>query len=90
MTLQPEAEAADDREAVVQRLAEKAEANGLEAEHLDDTMHDLAASIAADINNAGLEDQIRHLVAELGPQHTERRLDDLIKARTNQPEEEKE
>jgi hypothetical protein len=87
MTLQPEAEAADDRGAVVQQLAEKAAANGLEAEHLDGLVHELAASIAADINNAGLEDQVRYLVTELGAQHTERQLDELIQGHANPSQE---
>ena len=57
MEIQPEA-AADDRTAVVERLANKADAAGLAAEDLDETVHEFAASIAADVNNGGLEDQI--------------------------------
>jgi hypothetical protein len=75
--LQPEA-GADDRAAVVERLAEKADASGLNAEDLDDVVHDLAASVAADVNNGGLDEQLGYLVAGLGAQHAERQLDELI------------
>jgi hypothetical protein len=89
MELQPEADAtADEHASVVERLAEKADASGLKAEDLDDVVHELAASIAADINNNGLEDQIRYLVGGIGAQHTERQIDDLIADHANPTEEE--
>ena len=76
MELQPESEAT----AVVERLVNKAEAAGLDPEDLDDLVHDLAASVAADVNNGGLEDQIRYLVDGIGAQHTKRQLDELIES----------
>ena len=80
MDIQPEA-VADDRTAVVERLANKADSAGLQPEDLDESVHDLAASIAADVNNGGLEDQLRYLVEGIGAQHTERQLDELIEGR---------
>jgi len=89
MELQPKAAtAADDRAAVVERLVDKADVNRLEAEDLDELVHELAASVAADVNNGSLEDQLHYLVDGLGAQHTERRLDELIKCRANPTEEE--
>lgn len=86
MTLQPETDAAADCAAVVERLVDKAEAGGLRPEDLDEVVHELAASIAADINNAGIEDQIVYLVNGLGPQHTEQQLDDLIESQPKEGE----
>ena len=40
--------------------------------------HELASSVAADINNGGLEDQVRYLVEGLGAQHAERQIDELV------------
>jgi hypothetical protein len=88
MELQPEAAAtADDSDTLAERLADKADASGLKAEDLDEVVHDLAASVAADVNNAGLEGQIRYLLAGLGAQHTERQLDELIAERQPKQEE---
>ena len=75
--------AADDRAIIVDRLAAKADAAGLKPENLDDLIHDLTASVAADINNGGLEDQIACLVEAMGAEHTERELDELIEQHTN-------
>jgi hypothetical protein len=87
MTLQPEADVtAEDRTVVVERLAEKADANGLKAEDLDDLVHELAASSAADVNNAGLEEQLRYLVDGLGAQQTQRQLDELIESQPKEGE----
>ena len=69
----------------IERLVDKADAAGLEPEDLDELVHEFAASIAADINNGGLDDQIRYLVDGMGVQQTERQLDDLIES---QPREE--
>ena len=77
MELQPEV-ADDGRSAEVERLANKADAAGLQPEDFDDLVHDLAASVAADVNNSGLVDQLRYLVDGLGAQHTEQQLDELI------------
>ena len=69
----------------IERLEDKAEAAGLGPEDLDELVHELAASTAADVNNGGLDDQIRYLVEGMGVQQTERQLDDLI---DSQPREE--
>jgi peptide subunit release factor 1 (eRF1) len=76
MELQPESEAT----AVVERLVDKAEAAGLDPEDLDELVHDLTASVAADVNNGGLEDQIRYLVDRVGAQRTEQQLDEVIES----------
>ena len=70
-----------------ERLAEKALTAGLEAEDLYEAIHDLAASVAADVNNGGLEEQISYLIDGLGAQHTEKLLDELIEEHTNQTKE---
>ena len=80
MDLQPAA--SDDQ---IERLVDKADAAGLEPEDLDEIVHEFAASVAADVNNAGLDDQIRYLVDGMGVQQTERQLDDVIES---QPREE--
>jgi hypothetical protein len=79
MELQPEDRAQEqDRRAAVERLVAKAEDAGLVPEDLDDSVHELAASIAADTNNGGLDAQIGYLVAEMGVEGTEKQLDRLI------------
>jgi len=84
-----EAETADDDlTAVVERLASKADSAGLEPEDLDETVHELASSVAADVNNGGLEEQIRYLVEGLGAKHAEKQLDELIEEHAERPEEE--
>jgi hypothetical protein len=82
MELQPEPEAA----AVVERLTDKADTAGLAAEDLDEVVHEFASSVAADVNNGGLEDQIAYLVDGLGAQHTERQIDELIEHQTEEGE----
>jgi len=69
---------AADLAAAVERLASKAESAGIQPEELDEMVHELASSVAADVNNGGLEDQIRYLVEGLGAKYAERQLDDLI------------
>jgi hypothetical protein len=78
---------APDHAAVVERLTSKAESAGLEPEDLDEMTHELASSVAADINNGGLERQIEYLVEGLGAQYAERQLDGLIEERTERPKE---
>lgn len=79
MELQPVGQVEQqDHQAAVEQLVAKAEAAGLEPEYLDDAVHELAASIAADTNNGGLDDQIGYLVAEMGVEGTEKQLDRLI------------
>jgi hypothetical protein len=87
MELQPEAGAAvDNRAAVVERLTNKADVAGLQPEDLDDLVHDLAGSVAADVNNGGVEDQIAYLVDGLGAKHTERQLNELIEGQPKEGE----
>ena len=69
----------------IERLVDKADTAGLEPEDLDEIVHEFAASIAADVNNGGLDDQVRYLVDGMGVQQTERQLDNLIES---QPREE--
>jgi hypothetical protein len=67
-----------DRDGFLELLVARAEAAGLEAEDLDETIHELASSIAADINNAGLEDQLGYLFDEWGREAVTREVDRLI------------
>jgi hypothetical protein len=71
----------------IEALTDKAEAAGLRPEDLDDIVHELAASIAADVNNGGLEEQIVYLIDGLGAEHAERQLNELIEERKQQQEE---
>ena len=50
----------------------------LEPEDLDEMVHELASSVPADINNGGMEEQVRYLVKGLGAEQTERQIDELI------------
>jgi len=70
----------------IQRLVDKADTAGLEPEDLDEIVHELAASFAADVNNGGLEDQIRYLVDGMGAQHTEKQVKDLIEGQPKEGE----
>ena len=56
---------------------DRAEASNLKAEDLDELVHEFAASVAANVNNGGMEDQLRYLVDGLGAQHTERQIEAL-------------
>ena len=71
----------------IESLVAKADAAGLQPEDIDDLVHEFAASVAADVNNGGLDDQIRYLVEGIGAQHTERQIDELIQERQRQQEE---
>lgn len=75
--------ASDDQ---IDRLVDKADAAGLEPEDLDEFVHEFAASVAADVNNGGLDDQIRYLVDGMGVQQMERQLDDLIEGQPREGE----
>ena len=77
---------AEELAVVVERLVEKADSAGLKPEDLDELVHELASSIAADINNGGLEDQVRYLVEGLGAEHAERQIDDLIEEQPREGE----
>ena len=70
-----------DHDQHLEQLVAKAEAAGLKAEDFDETVHDLASGIAADINNAGLEDQLRYLIAEWGGEAAGREIDRLAEER---------
>jgi hypothetical protein len=79
------AEAAVPKEQI-ERLTDKADAAGLAAEDLDDLVHELASSVASDVNNGGLEEQLMYLVDGIGAQQTERQLDELIENQQRQGE----
>jgi hypothetical protein len=78
--------AAGDVAAAAERLAEKAAAAGLEPEDLDETVHELASGVAADVNNGGLEEQVRYLVERLGAEYAKRQLDELVEKRLKEGE----
>lgn len=65
----------------LEQLLAKAEAAGLRAEDFDETVHELAASIAADVNNEGLEGQLRYLIGEWGGQAAAQHVDRLAAER---------
>jgi hypothetical protein len=71
----------------IERLAAKADTAGLELADLDELVHETAASIAADANNGGVEEQIKYLVNEMGAESTDRQIDELIESRQKQREE---
>jgi len=68
----------EERVAEVNRLVDKADDVGLKSEDFDEMVHELASSIASDINNSGIEEQIYFLAKELGIQSTEKQLNELI------------
>ena len=49
----------------------------MEVEDLDEAVHDMAASIAASVNNDGLEGQLGYLLDQMGYEGTSTRLDEL-------------
>jgi hypothetical protein len=61
------------------RLLEKAEEMGLQAEQLDDLVHDAASQEASGVNNGGLSDQVEYLVRHWGLQEAEQALAQLSK-----------
>jgi hypothetical protein len=69
----------DDRDEPIDDLLAKAEAAGLETADLDEIVHDLTSSIAADVNNEGLEGQLRYLIDQMGVQGVMQQLDRLAK-----------
>ena len=60
----------------INRLIRRAKACGLQPEQLDEVVHETASSVAASLNNAGLDEQIAYLVKEFGPEETERMIDE--------------
>ena len=79
-------EATNDHSAVVERLVDKAESASLKAEDVDELVHELASSVAADMNNGGLDEQIHYLVKGLGAERTERQIDELVEERKTEEE----
>ncbi len=73
----------DSRDQAIDDLLAKVEAAGLKAEDLDEIVHEFASSIAADINNEGIDGQIRYLVDHLGLQGTTKQIERLVE---EQPE----
>ena len=74
-----EATTQDAREQRLAQLVVKAKAAGMEAGDLDEAVHDMAASMAASVNNSGLEGQLGYLLDEMGYEGTSTRLDELAK-----------
>lgn len=54
-----------------------AEGAGLQGEDLDDAVRELTDSIAADVNNSGLEGQLEYLGQEMGLQAVRKLLEEL-------------
>jgi hypothetical protein len=71
----------DSREQAINDLLVKAEAAGLKAEDLDEIVHELAGSIAADVNNEGMDGQLGYLIDQMGVQGTTKQIDQLVKER---------
>ncbi len=67
----------EDRDEAIQALLAKAEAAGLQAEDLDESVHELASSIAADVNNSGMDGQLAYLVGQMGGEAVGKELDRL-------------
>jgi hypothetical protein len=61
------------------QLVEKAKTAEMQPEDLDEEGHDVAASIAANVNNSGLDRQLAFLLGEMGYEGTSARLDELVK-----------
>ena len=66
----------------IDALLATAEAAGLKAEDLDEIVHELAASIAADINNSGMDSQLNYMIDQMGIQGTTKQLDRLAAEKT--------
>ncbi len=76
----------DERDQAVGDLLDKAEAGGLKAEDLDEIVHELASSIAADINNSGMDGQIGYLVDQMGVQAVAKQIEQLAEKRAETAE----
>jgi hypothetical protein len=66
----------------IARLVRKAEDLGVQPEDLDDVVHDTADSLAASIDNSGLDDQIAWLVDQLGIGDAETYITNLAERET--------
>jgi hypothetical protein len=71
------------RDQATDALLTKAEAAGLEPEDLDEIVHELAASIAADVNNDSLDGQIGYLIDQMGVQAATKQVDRLAEERAS-------
>jgi hypothetical protein len=78
----------DARNETIRRLSARLEGAGLECRDLDNLVHDLVAGIAADVNNGGLDGQLAYLIDQLGAEHAERQIDELIQDRKEEDEDE--
>ena len=67
----------DGRSHTIEVLLSKAEAAGLEPEDLDEAVHERAASIAANVNNSGMDGQLAYLIDEMGGEAVGKELDRL-------------
>jgi len=65
----------------IARLVHKAEDLGIKSEDLDDVVHDTADSLAASIDNSGLDDQITWLVEQLGIGDVETYITNLVEGK---------
>jgi hypothetical protein len=74
--------AVPNRERILESLLAQTEKLGLEAEDLDEAVHELASRIAADTNNAGLDSQLGYLTDAMGGQAVSRQLDWLAAAKS--------
>ena len=72
----------DGRDPAIHDLLAKAEAAGLKAEDLDEIVHELTTSIAADINNLGMDGQIAYLIEQMDVQGATKQLDRLVAERS--------
>ena len=60
-----------------EELAAWAAGLGLEAEGLDDLVHDAYSKQASEVNNGGLDSQVRFLIESYGTSHARSLLSDL-------------
>jgi hypothetical protein len=72
----------EDAEPSVDALLAKAETAGLKAEDLDEIVHELASSIAADVNNEGMDGQLAYLIGQIGVQGTAKQIERLAEERS--------
>ncbi len=72
----------EDADPAIDALLAKAETAGLKAEDLDEIVHELAASIAADINNSGMDGQLAYLIGQIGVQGTAKQIERLAEERS--------
>lgn len=51
----------------IERMVTLADEVGADETALDETVHDIASSIASNVNNGGLRSQIEYIIAQNGP-----------------------